>query len=231
MRDDALVFEASVAESDGRLITMCREERYWSRFASSYDRDGEYVVGEAILQAIEEQLSNEQPLGDAIELGCGTGYFTKAIARSARHVTATDISGQMLAVARTELSDYRNVTVQKTDCAHTSFAAEGFDSVVMVNLVHVLDEPLPCLREGHRILRSGGLLLVVDFTGCQMPWARKMKLGLRYLRKWGLPPRGGRHDMGPKELASLVESAGFTVDEVELLIGEANALYLRARKE
>jgi hypothetical protein len=32
------------------------EERYWSRFARSYDADGEHVVGRAILQAIEEAL-------------------------------------------------------------------------------------------------------------------------------------------------------------------------------
>ena len=39
-----------------------REENYWSRFATSYDRDGEYVVGKPILQAIEEQLLEERSL-------------------------------------------------------------------------------------------------------------------------------------------------------------------------
>jgi len=39
-----------------------REENYWSRFATSYDRDGKYVVGKPILQAIEEQLLEERSL-------------------------------------------------------------------------------------------------------------------------------------------------------------------------
>jgi hypothetical protein len=33
-----------------------REERFWSLLARSYDADGEYVVGTAILQASAEAL-------------------------------------------------------------------------------------------------------------------------------------------------------------------------------
>jgi len=84
-------------------MTVQREERYWSRFARSYDRDGEYVVGKPILEAILETLSEEQDLGDCLEFGCGTGYFTRAIAGQARHVIATDLSEAMLEVARTQL--------------------------------------------------------------------------------------------------------------------------------
>ena len=37
------------------------EEHYWSRFAGSYDRDGEYVVGKRIIQLIEKALLSEEP--------------------------------------------------------------------------------------------------------------------------------------------------------------------------
>ena len=95
------------------------EERYWSRFASSYDSDGEYVVGRAILQAIVERLLREQSLGNAVELGCGTGYFTTAIAQRARHVVATDVSDEMLAVAETQLAAIGS-PVTAPRCASTS---------------------------------------------------------------------------------------------------------------
>jgi len=45
-----------------RFMNEHRVEHYWSRFATSYDRDGEYVVGKPILQAIEEQLLEERSL-------------------------------------------------------------------------------------------------------------------------------------------------------------------------
>ncbi len=207
-----------------------REERYWSRFAHSYDRDGEYIVGHPILQAILKRLSEEQDLGDAVELGCGTGYFTRAVVAQARHVIATDLSDEMLEVARTQLSEFQNVTVQKADCASTGFLAARFDTVLMANLIHVIADPWPCLQESYRILHSGGRLIVVDFTGYRLDLLRSVQLGWRYVRRWGVPPRHGRNDLSPEDLARLVKSAGFKVTAVQLLEGGSNALYLRGAK-
>ncbi len=207
-----------------------REEQYWSRFAHSYDRDGEYIVGKPILQAIVERLSEERDLGDCVELGCGTGYLARAIAGNARHIIATDLSDEMLEVARTQLAEFQNVTIQKADCANTGFPAERYDSVLIANLIHVIDAPSPCLEESYRILRNGGLLIVVDFTCYRMGLFRTARLGLRYLRRWGVPPRHGRNDLSPEELVRLVESAGFTVKNVQLLQAESYALYLRGSK-
>ena len=207
-----------------------REERYWSRFAHSYDSDGEYVVGKPILQAIEKRLLGEHGLGDVIELGCGTGYFTRAITRNASHVMATDLSDEMLEVAQTRLSEFENVTVQKADCMNTAFPAERFDSVFMANLVHVVDNPSQCLQESYRILRDGGSLIVVDFTGYRMSFSKKMRLVFRYLRKWGLPPRHGRNDVSPDGLVCLVKDAGFRVEGVQLIEDGSNAVYLKGKK-
>jgi ubiquinone/menaquinone biosynthesis C-methylase UbiE len=207
-----------------------REVRYWSRFAPSYDSDGEYVVGQPILQAIVERLSEERDLGDCVEMGCGTGYFTRAITRNARHITATDLSDEMLEIARTQLGGFENVTIRKADCGNTGLPAEVYDSVLLANLIHVVDAPSRCLREAYRILRHGGRVIAVDFTGYQMGLFGKAKLGLRYLRRWGMPPRHGRDDLSQEELVRLVEDAGLTVKNVQLMQGGSNALYLRGLK-
>jgi ubiquinone/menaquinone biosynthesis C-methylase UbiE len=207
-----------------------REEHYWSRFAASYDRDGEYVVGNAILRAIEERLRKERTLGHTIEFGCGTGYFTKAIAGNATQVVATDLSDAMLGVARRELAEFGNVRIQKADCRDSAFAAESFDTAVLVNLVHVIENPSQCLQEAHRIVRHRGSLIVVGFTSHGMSFPKGMKLVFRYVRKWGRPPRHGQHNLSPEELARLVEDSGFQVNEVELLKAGANALYLRGER-
>jgi len=206
-------------------------EEYWTRFARSYDRDGEYVVGKPILEAIEKRLLEERCLGDVIEFGCGTGYFTKAIARNAEHVIATDLSDEMLKVARMQLREFQNVTIQKADGTNTSFPTERFDSLFMANLIHVIDSPSQCLRESHRILRDEGSLIVVDFTGYRMSCFDKVKLGFRYLRKWGVPPRHARNDISPHELVLLVESAEFSVEDLQLIENGSNALYLKGKKK
>jgi ABC-2 type transport system ATP-binding protein len=207
-----------------------RLEGYWSRCARSYDRDGEYVVGRPVLQAIEKTLLQERNLGRTVEFGCWTGYWTGAIAGNAQQVIATDLSGEMLEVAQERLAGFNNVWIQKADCARAPFPRGGFACVLMANLLHVLDHPSRCLKEAYRILRDGGILLAVDLTSFSMKTFQRAWLGWRYLRTWGLPPRRGRDSMSPAELAALVEGAGFVTVEVWLIEAGSNAVYLRGHK-
>jgi len=207
-----------------------KEEKFWSRFSDTYDKDGEYVVGRPVLEAIADRLSGEPPCGQALEFGCGTGFFSQAIAQTAGHLEATDLSESMLKTARRRLGNLANVTLRKADCSANTLPAESFDKVFLVNLVHVLDDPFPCLRECRRVLRPGGTLVAVDLTFYDVSNFRKLQLVFRYLRTWGLPPRRGQGQMSPDDLAALVGRAGFEVRDVELIREGANALYLRGVK-
>jgi ABC-2 type transport system ATP-binding protein len=206
------------------------KEQYWSRFARTFDEDQEHVVGKTILQAIDKRLSEEHDLGDVIEFGCGTGYFTKLIVKKARHVIATDLSDEMLEMARIQLKEFQNITIQRANCEDTSFPSGRFDTVFMANLIHILINPIKALQESHQILRNGGLLIIVDFTGYSMKLIEKMKLGIRYLRKWGMPPRYARNNLSPGEITSFLENVEFKVEEVQLIGDRTKALYVRARK-
>ena len=73
-------------------------------------------------------------------------------------------------------------------------------------------------------------MIVVDFTGYGMTFSTKMGLIYRYFRKWGRPPRRSQSGLSPEDLVRMVEDSGFTVEGVELLESEANAIYLRGRK-
>jgi ubiquinone/menaquinone biosynthesis C-methylase UbiE len=208
-----------------------RKEEYWSRFADTFDEDQKYIVGEAIQQAVIRKLSEERDLGEVVELGCGRGYFTKAIARNATQVLATDLSDEMVEAARTQLREFQNIAVQKADCKDTAFPSGRFDTVVMVNVVHFIENPDRCLQESYRILKAGGVLLLADYTGYGMKWFEIMKMGMRFLKKWGMPPRyAQKGSLLPDELGSLVESAGFKVEEVQLIGDQTRALYLKGRK-
>jgi len=208
-----------------------RKEEYWSRFADTFDEDQKYIVGRAIQQAVIRRLSEERDLGEVVELGCGRGYFTKAIARNATQVLATDLSDEMVEAARTELKEFQNITVQKADCENTAFPSEKFDTVVMVNVVHFIENPDKCLQESYRILKTGGVLLLADYTGYGMSWFRMMKMGMRFLKKWGKPPRYAKKGLSPDELGSLVESAGFKVEKVQLIGDTTKAIYLKGKKK
>jgi ubiquinone/menaquinone biosynthesis C-methylase UbiE len=207
-----------------------KKEKYWSKFANTFDEDQTYVIGGAVQQAILERLSGESDLGELLELGCGAGFYTKVLAANASHVMATDLSDEMLAVARTQLKDLQNVTVEKADCEKTDFPDGIFGSVFMANLIHLIENPPTTLKEAYRILKDGGLLLIVNYTGYGMNRFEIMKMGIRFFKRWGKPPAYSKSKLSPDELCSLVESAGFKVEEVQLIGDKSKAIFLKGRK-
>ncbi len=90
------------------------------------------------------------------------------------------MSDSLLEAAKIRLYEYTKVTVQKENCMETAFEPELFDSVFMANLIHVVENPVRTLRECRRILRSGGRIVVVSFTGYGMSLWEKIKMGVRF---------------------------------------------------
>jgi len=161
-------------------------EKYWSRFPDTYDKNQEYVVGKELLDEITKELNDLPELGELIEFGCGTGYFTETITQKNKNMIATDLSDDLLEIAKKRLNKYQEMTIQKENCMDTSFTSEKFDSVFMANLIHVVENPLKVLQECHRILKDDGMLIIVTFTNYGMKLLEKFKLGIRYLKVWGI---------------------------------------------
>jgi len=207
-----------------------KTERYWSRFSETYDANQEYVVNKDLLDEIKDNLNELSDLGGMVEFGCGTGYFTETIAQKANRIVATDLSDELLEQAKRRLEKNQKVTFQKENCVKTSFGSGEFDSVFMANLIHVIEDPLGALQESHRICKDGGVLIIVTYTNYGMKWLEKIKLVIRFLKRWGKPPRHVRV-FSPEELAGLIEKAEFTVEKSKLLGNRTKALYLVGKKK
>jgi SAM-dependent methyltransferase len=63
------------------------------------DRRGRGVVDAGVMRAVVDAF---RPTGDVLELACGTGLFTRELARHARSVTALDASPRMIERSRAE---------------------------------------------------------------------------------------------------------------------------------
>jgi ubiquinone/menaquinone biosynthesis C-methylase UbiE len=214
----------------GITIPEQSKEKYWSKYAHIYDEYAEYVVGKNLRHIILTKLSEERDLGEVVEFGCGTGYFTRAIAKNAKHVFATDLSDEMLEVSRVHLGEVHNVTIQKANCESTSYPSGRFETIVMANVLHIIEDPLKALQESWRILKDGGLLIAVSYTDYGLSWFDKIELGIRYFITFGMPPRYGIKNYSPDELKNLVKSAAFSIEEVRLIGDKPKALYLKGRK-
>lgn len=210
-------------------MTIEISEKYWSKFQATYDKNQEAAVGKELLNEIKEKIKTLPGLGEVLELGCGTGYFTETIVQKADHLFATDLSDELLESAAKRINN-NNVTFQKKNCMSTSFPPAKFDALFMANLIHVIEDPLKALQECHRVLKKDGLLIVTSFTSYGMkPW-EIIKMSYRVLNIWRKPPKH-IHRFSPDRLGALMKSAGFSIEESKVLGDKSKSLYLIGKKK
>lgn len=86
----------------------------WS--VEEYFETGEANVREEILNDMENICQGDDPASmRVLEIGCGAGRMTKALARIFGEVHAVDISAEMIATARSNLSGVPNVHFYQTN--------------------------------------------------------------------------------------------------------------------
>lgn len=194
------------------------EHHYWEERSETFDEDALYVVGAELTNDIKGWLQDQfTRTNTVLELGCGTGTFSEAVAPLVKDLVATDMSETMLHQARAKLVDHGNVQLQRQDAYKTTFDESTFDAVLMVNLLHIVHEPALILQECSRVVRNGGRIVVSDITSQGTPLLAGIRLGLRYLKRWGRPPSSSRN-LSLDELVRLTQEAGFLVKD-EALIG------------
>ena len=207
-----------------------KEYKYWGKRSNTHDDDFLYIVGLTIPREIKEWLILQFEVTDMVlELGCGSGGFSEMIADKVKHLTATDLAPEMVEKAKEKLSQFGNVEVQKEDCYNTSFKDNTFDAVLMVNLLHIVKEPVVVLKESARILKDDGRAVIVDVTGYGMPFLSKMGLGFRYIKKWRSPAPYSRN-FAPEEVTEIAQEAGFMVEESILIGKDTKAVCVTGRK-
>ena len=133
-------------------------------------------------------LKQAAPGAEALEIGCGSGAFSRLLAGRFRRVLALDLSPRMVELAWARSGSYPHVDYRVADATAYDFPPERFDCVASIATLHHL--PLaPTLRRMRDSLRSGGTLLVLDLFQAEGPAdlamslaAAPVSLGLRWLK-------------------------------------------------
>ena len=100
-------------------------------------------------------------LETALDLGCGTGEFSRLLARRAAHVLGVDLSPNMVRVARERSVGLLNVEFHVADVADWAFPPDSFDCIAAIATLHHL--PMEAMLTRMRsALRPGGTLLILD---------------------------------------------------------------------
>lgn len=111
------------------------------------------------------RLAGAHPGDQALDLCCGTGDISFALAQQGATVTGLDFSKEMLAVAdaRNPMSDVRNPKFLQGDAQKLPFADSSFDIVTVGYGLRNLASWETGLAEMVRVAKPGARLLVLDF--------------------------------------------------------------------
>ena len=97
----------------------------------------------------------------ALEIGCGTGDFARALARRFDRVVAIDLSAQMVRRARERSAAVGNIEFQQADVCTHDLPPAAFDCIASIATLHHLSLEI-VLKKLDAALRPGGVLLVLD---------------------------------------------------------------------
>jgi len=99
----------------------------------------------------------------ALEIGCGTGAFARALARRCKQVVALDLSAEMIRVARSRSGQFENLEFQLADAMTWDFPQSHFDFVCSIATLHHLEQRESLLKIKNA-LRPRGVLTVLDLV-------------------------------------------------------------------
>jgi ubiquinone/menaquinone biosynthesis C-methylase UbiE len=171
--------DLTITADRARLVEV-RSERaraadsYFARHAGDWDHLRKLHVPEsAVEQALIAAIGNG-PFHAALDLGTGTGRMLELLAARSTRAIGVDTSPAMLSVARANLerSGLKNAQVRQGDIYALPVEREGYDVVVIHQVLHYLDDPARAIREATRTLRPGGRLFVVDFAPHDLEFLR-----------------------------------------------------------
>jgi arsenite methyltransferase len=140
------------------------------------------------------------PGGVALDVGCGPGNVTAALADAAGAeglAVGVDISVPMLTRAVQAQSGPNTVFV-RADAQRLPLRDATVDAVVSIAALQLVPEPAKALAEMGRVLRPGGRLAVMVPTA-----------GQAAVRFWRMLPDVGARVFGDDELADILEEQGF----------------------
>ena len=192
-------------------------QRWW-------DPDGPQKALHALNPARLGYVAERVQLRDAtvLDVGCGGGLLSEALAQAGAKVTAIDLAPNLLKVARLHglesgiKVDYREMPVE----ALADEAPASFDAITCMEMLEHVPEPASIIAACATLLKPGGCLFLSTLNRTPAAFALAI-VGAEYVAR--LLPKGThqyRDFIKPSELARWLRDAGLELEDVSGLMYE-----------
>ena len=145
-------------------MTDARElvKKQFGANAERYVTSKVHAKGESLDRLVA--VADPKPEWRALDLATGGGHTALAIAPLVHEIVVTDLTPEMLEVARKHLESkgVRNATYQEADACRLPFPDASFDLVTCRIAPHHFPDVAAFVREMYRVLRPGGRALMID---------------------------------------------------------------------
>lgn len=217
-------------------------DKYWAGIARTgsrsevlWDSGTDHELG-GYREILERHFD---PLLPVVDVGCGHGGFTRALAAFCPEVTGVDVSAHAVARAREESAGVANVSFLERDMtrpqAGTGLTGSRDANVFIRGVLHVLSpaDQAALMKNLLQVVGARGTIFLAEtnFRGNPLEYVAHLGASLRHIpaplelaiRKLPMPGH-----FGPAELAEALPSGSWTVVEDGPAIIETNPMMDKA---
>lgn len=148
---------------ESRILNEIKHGKYLTENGAGEIWNWESPAGKLRWKRRTKMLVEGIKCGDRVlELGCGTGYFTKEVAKTIADITAIDISQDLINLAKKNVKD-GSVKFVVDNAYETKFHGSSFDIIIGSSVLHHLDIGR-ALSEIYRLLKNGGKAVFTELN-------------------------------------------------------------------
>lgn len=188
-------------------------EKFWDKTADKYSKSPikNMAAYTKTMDRTKAHLSGEDGV---LEIGCGTGSTALLLAGSVKHITATDISSNMIEIAKAKAVDQKigNATFLKADVFDEALKSAAFDAVLAFNVLHLMEDLAAQLERINTLLRPGGCF--ISKSVCLAEHTRLWSIPIAIAKLVGIAPPV--ECLTFKALEETITHAGFEIVETDV---------------
>ncbi len=151
--------QINIFNIDGKNIDKKVIDEFGDEWLKFYEHDDDLIEkgGSEYFDILNDEMVNATTY--ALDIGCGTGRWTKYLSTKVRFIEAVDPSSAIFAADKL-LGDIKNVRLSQATIETLPFAEETFDFVMSIGVLHHIPDTRTALSDCVKKVKKGGYFFV-----------------------------------------------------------------------